>query len=319
MLSMSNNEYFSTFGIFPQYMSRCLELAQKGKGYVAPNPMVGAVIVYKGKIIGEGYHRKYGDFHAEVNAIRSVKNQELLKKATLYVNLEPCCHTGKTPPCTDLIIEKQISQVVVGQIDPFPQVAGKGIKTLQDAGIEVIIDLLKEECENLNKRFLTFTVQKRPYIVLKWAQSSDGYIDTIRQTGDGQKPVRFSDNFTQILVHKMRAEEAAITVGSRTIALDNPKLDVRYWHGNNPIKIKIDSGQSLSEQMRKLHTQGIQSLIVEGGAKLLQSYINSGLWDEAKIEISDFKLFGGIKAPVISGYPTNVQKCKKTSILVYKN
>jgi diaminohydroxyphosphoribosylaminopyrimidine deaminase/5-amino-6-(5-phosphoribosylamino)uracil reductase len=300
-------------------MRRCLELAKKGNGSVAPNPMVGAVIVHKGKIIGEGYHRKWGEAHAEVNAIHSVRNPELLKDSTLYVNLEPCSHYGKTPPCAELIIEKQIPRVIIGQTDPFPHVSGKGIELLENAGIEVITDVLKEECEDLNKRFLTFVNKKRPYIILKWAQSSDGYMDKNRKIDDGQKPVAFSDDFTRLLVHKMRAEEAAIMVGTRTLELDKPLLNVRYWQGNDPVKIKADSRKTLSEQMLELQAQGIQSLIVEGGAALLQSFLKENLWDEAKIEVSTMELKEGVKAPVISGRLENVQKCEKTSILLYKN
>ena len=301
-----------------KYMHRCLQLAEKGNGNVAPNPMVGAVILHKGKIIGEGFHQKYGESHAEVNAIHSVKNQELLKDSTLYVNLEPCSHYGKTPPCAELIIKKQIPRVVIGQEDPFSQVSGRGIKMLQEAGIEVEIGILKKQCEALNKRFITSVTKKRPYILLKWAQSSDGFIDRTREINDGQKPVQFSDDFTKIGVHKMRAEEAAIMVGSRTEELDKPQLNVRYWSGNNPVKIKSDSSKNLSEFMSELQTQDIQSLIVEGGSNLLQSFIDENLWDEARVEVSLFELNKGVKAPRISGQLANVQKCKKTTVLLYK-
>jgi len=302
-----------------KYMRRCLELAQKGQGKVAPNPMVGAVIVYNGKIIGEGYHRKWGEAHAEVHAIRAVKNEELLKDSTLYVNLEPCSHQGKTPPCTDLIIEKQIPRIVIGQIDPFDQVSGQGIECLKNAGIEVQTGLLQESCRQLNCRFLTFIEKKRPYILLKWAQSADGYLDKLREPGDGQKPVRFSDDFTRLCVHKMRAEVSAIMVGTRTELLDKPLLNVRYWSGNDPVRIRADSRKTLSSLMQDLHAQGIQSLMVEGGAKLLQSYINEDLWDEAGIEASTRELGEGVKAPAFSGTLMSVQKCKKSSILLYKH
>jgi diaminohydroxyphosphoribosylaminopyrimidine deaminase/5-amino-6-(5-phosphoribosylamino)uracil reductase len=301
-----------------KYMHRCLELAKKGKGFVAPNPMVGAVIVHEGKIIGEGYHRKWGEAHAEVNAIRSVRQPELLKKSTLYVNLEPCSHFGKTPPCVNLIIEKQIPQVVVGQIDPFPQVSGRGIEILKKVGIEVIAGVLKTECENLNEHFITFVNKKRPYIILKFAQSADGYIDKVREINDGQSPVKFSNDFTRLLVHKMRAEESAIVVGSRTLELDKPQLNVRYWEGNDPLRIKADSRKPLSKWMRELYEQNIQSLIVEGGAKLIQSFVNENLWDEVRIEICALKLGGGVKAPVFSGILKNVQKCENSSILLFK-
>jgi diaminohydroxyphosphoribosylaminopyrimidine deaminase/5-amino-6-(5-phosphoribosylamino)uracil reductase len=301
-----------------KYMRRCLELAKKGKGYVAPNPMVGAVVVYEGKIIGEGYHRKWGEAHAEVNAIRSVRHPEWLKKSTLYVNLEPCAHDGKTPPCVELIIEKQIPRVVAGQTDPFPQVSGKGIKRLKEAGIEVLTDVLKAECEDLNKRFITFVNKKRPYIILKWAQSADGYIDKVRETNKEQASVKFSDDFTRLPVHKMRAEESAIMVGSRTLELDKPLLNVRYWYGPEPVRIKADSRKPLPDLMRELYAQDIQSLIVEGGARLIQSFVNENLWDEARIEVSTLKLNEGVKAPFLSGCLESVQKCENSSILVYK-
>ncbi|GHT76590.1 riboflavin biosynthesis protein RibD [Bacteroidia bacterium] len=301
-----------------KYMHRCLELARKGSGFVAPNPMVGAVIVHDGKIISEGFHRKWGEAHAEVHALASVRQPEKLKNSTLYVNLEPCSHYGKTPPCAELIIEKQIPRVVIGQTDPFPEVSGRGIRMLQNAGIEVVTDVLKEECETLNKRFLTFVRKKRPYILLKWAQSADGFMDKIREIGDGQLPVKFSDDFTQVLVHKMRAEEAAITVGRRTEQLDRPQLNVRYWQGNNPKIIRLESTKTLAGQMEELHRQGIQSLIVEGGATLLYSFLEQRLWDEMQIEVSQLCLGNGVKAPTASGVLINVQKCKKSTILFYK-
>ncbi|MDR0427547.1 MAG: bifunctional diaminohydroxyphosphoribosylaminopyrimidine deaminase/5-amino-6-(5-phosphoribosylamino)uracil reductase RibD [Dysgonamonadaceae bacterium] len=302
-----------------KYMYRCLELAKKGKGFVSPNPMVGAVIVYENKIIGEGFHRKYGQPHAEVNAINAVKNQNLLKKATLYVNLEPCSHYGKTPPCAELIIKKQIPKVVVGIRDPFPSVSGRGIQMMRDAGIEVIVDVLKVESEQLNVRFFTFINKKRPYIILKWAQSSDGFIDKKREINDGQLPVKISNDLTQLFVHKLRAEESAIIVGSRTLTLDKPLLNVRHWNGNDPVKIKADKNKPLSVLMQDLYDEKIQSLIVEGGAALLSSFIEEGLWDEANIEINtSLKLYEGVKAPEISGSIETVQKCKKSAILYYK-
>ena len=301
-------------------MYRCLELAKYGKGFVAPNPLVGAIIVYNRKIIGEGFHRKWGEAHAEVNAINSVKNQELLRQSTLYVNLEPCSHYGKTPPCAKLIIEKKIPRVIIGQKDPFPQVAGRGIQLLKEAGIEVITDVLRKEAENLNIRFTTFINKKRPYIILKWAQSADNYIDKIRMINDGQSPVKFSNEFTRSLGHKLRAEESAIIVGSNTFTLDNPQLNVRYWFGKNPVKIKADKHQSLSDLMKELYEKKIQSLIVEGGSKLLQSFIDENLWDEARVEINTaLQLNGGVKAPNITGNLEFVQKCKKSTILYYKN
>ena len=302
-----------------KYMHRCLQLATYGKGHVAPNPMVGAVVVCDGKIIGEGYHRGCGGPHAEVNAINMVKDQSLLRKSTLYVNLEPCSHYGKTPPCSELIICKQIPRVVIGQQDPFPEVAGKGIALLRNAGVEVKIGVLEEECKELNKRFLTFHQKHRPYIILKWAQSSNGFMDKLREVGDKQLPVQFSNDFTQIVVHKMRAEESAIMVGSRTEKLDKPLLNVRYWQGNNPVVVKPLRSQPLSVQMQELYQQKIQSLIVEGGAQLLHSFIEADLWDEAKVEVHPMKLSNGVKAPSLSGRLDSVQKCENSSVFSFKN
>jgi diaminohydroxyphosphoribosylaminopyrimidine deaminase/5-amino-6-(5-phosphoribosylamino)uracil reductase len=301
------------------YMQRCLQLAEYGQGWVAPNPMVGAVLVYQGKIIGEGFHRKFGEAHAEVNAIHAVRNPEYLKASTLYVNLEPCSHQGKTPPCAGLIIEKQIPRVVVGQTDPFPEVSGNGIKMLKNAGIEVITGILEKECEHLNRRFITFHQKRRPYIILKWAQSADGFIDRFREPGDGRLPVCFSNDFTRIRVHKMRAEEAAIMVGSRTEKLDKPQLNVRFWQGNHPRIIKPVSGKPLTLQMSECYEQEIQSLIVEGGAQLLQSFLAENLWDEAQVEISPIQLTEGVKIPAFSGTLENVQKCKKSLVLLFGN
>jgi len=300
-------------------MRRCLQLATCGKGFVAPNPMVGAVIVHNNRIIGEGFHGKYGGPHAEVQAIASVKDEKLLKSSTLYVNLEPCSHYGKTPPCVDLIREKQIPRVVIGQEDPFPKVSGRGIKILRETGIEVIQGILEEECKELNKRFLTYTLQHRPYIILKWAQSADGFLDRHREENDGEVPVKFSNYFTQMLVHKTRAEESAIMVGTRTLRLDKPALNVRYWKGNDPERITLDSKQSLQQQIRLLYERKIQSLMVEGGAKLLQSFLNENLWDEIQIEVAAFPLNKGVAAPAPKGILQNVQKCENSVLFHYKN
>jgi diaminohydroxyphosphoribosylaminopyrimidine deaminase/5-amino-6-(5-phosphoribosylamino)uracil reductase len=301
------------------YMKRCLQLAEYGRGRVAPNPMVGAVVVYREKIVGEGFHRQYGEAHAEVNAIEAVDNPEYLKTATLYVNLEPCSQYGKTPPCAELIIKKQIPRVVIGQTDPFPEVSGKGIKMLKEAGIEVITGVLEKECERLNKRFITFHQKRRPYIILKWAQSADGFIDYFRNPGDGRLPFCFSNDFTRMRVHKMRAEETAIMVGSRTEKLDKPQLNVRFWQGNHPRIIKPVSGKPLTAQAHEWYEQGIQSLIVEGGAKLLQSFMTENLWDEAQVEITSDCLGEGVKVPVFNGTLENVQKCKKSLVLLFRN
>ena len=300
-------------------MRRCLQLAGCGKGFVAPNPMVGSVIVHEDKIIGEGFHRKCGQAHAEVNAINSVADQSLLLDSTLYVNLEPCSHYGKTPPCAELIIKKQIPRVVVGLQDPYPEVSGQGIQMLRQAGVEVVTDVLTEECSSLNKRFLTFINNKRPYIILKWAESNDGYMDNIRTPGDGKQAVRFSNFFTQTAVHKMRAEESAIMVGTNTALLDEPKLNVRFWSGADPLRITIDTRSILPQMMDELYRKKIQSLIVEGGAKLLESFISEGLWDEARIETAGFSLGAGVKSPSLSGELLDVRKCEKSIISRYKN
>ncbi|MDR1610614.1 MAG: bifunctional diaminohydroxyphosphoribosylaminopyrimidine deaminase/5-amino-6-(5-phosphoribosylamino)uracil reductase RibD [Candidatus Symbiothrix sp.] len=302
-----------------KYMYRCLQLAAYGRGFTAPNPMVGAVIVHNDKIIGEGFHRKYGGPHAEVNAIASVKEEQLLKESTLYVNLEPCSHYGKTPPCSELIIRKQIPRVIIGQIDPFPEVSGKGVKKLKEAGTEVVCGILEEECKTLNRNYLTFTEQHRPYIILKWAQSADGFMDKFREENDGQKPVKFSNSFTQMLVHKLRAEEAAIMIGKRTKLLDKPALNVRFWRGNDPERIIADSSKTLRNQLNELYEKNIQSLIVEGGSKLLHSFLEEDLWDETQIEIADVFLDEGVRAPILSnGILQNVQKCEKSTIFLYK-
>ena len=217
-----------------KYMQRCIELARNGLCNVSPNPMVGAVIVHNGRIIGEGYHIRCGQAHAEVNAIRSVKDQTLLKHSTIYVSLEPCSHYGKTPPCADLIIEKQIPRIVIGCQDPFSEVAGRGIQKLRNAGREVIVGVLEKECRDLIRRFITFNTLRRPYIILKWAESSDGFIDINRSEGH---PVMLSTSLTSMLVHKKRSESDAIMVGSRTALLDNPSLTVRNWYG----KIRYES------------------------------------------------------------------------------
>lgn len=304
------------------YMRRCLQLARCGRLGAAPNPMVGAVVVCDGRIIGEGFHQRCGEAHAEVNAIRSVAQPELLRRSTIYVSLEPCAHYGKTPPCAQLIIDRGIPNVVVGCRDPFPRVDGRGIEMLREAGIAVRVGVLEEECRWLNRRFITFHTLRRPYITLKWAQSRDGYIDRLRTTAD-EPPVHFSTPTTQALVHKMRAEHEAILVGRRTWELDQPRLDVRLWHGRNPMPVvlghggyalgmeaarcglfdsgKTEDGDTLAALMAELHQSGVQSLLVEGGARTLQSFVDRGLWDEARIETAPFDLGDGVAAPQIRG------------------
>lgn len=223
-----------------KYMHRCLQLATNGKGFVAPNPMVGAIIVHNDKIIGEGYHRRYGEAHAEVNAINSVKDKSLLKESTIYVSLEPCSHHGKTPPCAQLIIDYQIPRVVIACLDPYPKVSGRGLKMLQDAGITVSVGVLEQQANELNKDFFTAQTKQRPYIYLKWAQTKDGYIDRERVENQKPQPTPISNDFSRMLVHKMRSEIPAIMIGTNTAVNDNPSLTTRFWYGKNPIRIVID-------------------------------------------------------------------------------
>ncbi|MBR3434027.1 MAG: bifunctional diaminohydroxyphosphoribosylaminopyrimidine deaminase/5-amino-6-(5-phosphoribosylamino)uracil reductase RibD [Bacteroidaceae bacterium] len=299
-----------------KYMQRCIQLAKCGEMGAPPNPMVGAVIVHNDRIIGEGYHRKCGGPHAEVNAIRSVRDESLLKDSTIYVSLEPCSHYGKTPPCADLIIEKGIPRVVVGCLDPFAKVNGQGIRKLRDAGIEVVVGVMEQECLQLNRKFITFHQQHRPWVTLKWAQSEDGFMDADRQPGE--PAVKFSSAFTQTLVHRMRAMNQAIMVGTRTVLLDNPSLTTRLWDGPNPLRVSVDRKGILPESihlkdgkvptviychgdlpaiLEDLYRQGIQSLMVEGGACLIQHFVDEGLWDEARVEVAPLVLGKGVSAP----------------------
>jgi diaminohydroxyphosphoribosylaminopyrimidine deaminase/5-amino-6-(5-phosphoribosylamino)uracil reductase len=278
-----------------KYMRRCLQLACNGQQNAKPNPMVGAVIVSNdGRIIGEGYHVRCGMAHAEVNAFASIhpEDESLLKEATLYVSLEPCSHYGKTPPCADLIIEKGVKRVVVGCIDTFAEVQGRGIKKLQDAGIEVTVGVLEAECQALNRCFFTYHREQRPYIILKWAQTANGFID------DNFKPVQISNEFTKMLSHKLRSEADAILVGRVTEERDHPQLTVRNWKGNNPKRLVIDHAHPLN--IESLHAHHIQSLIVEGGAKTLRSFLVQNLWDEIRVETNTtMTVSGGTRAPQI--------------------
>ena len=320
-----------------KYIARCIQLAKNGLCNAAPNPMVGAVIVHNDTIIGEGYHIRCGEAHAEVNAVRSVKDESLLKESTIYVSLEPCSHHGKTPPCADLIINKGIPRVVVGCQDPFSLVAGRGIAKLREAGIEVKVGVLEEECRQLIRRFVTFNTLRRPFITLKWAESADGFIDLHRTEGH---PYIFSSPLSSMLVHKRRAEHSAILVGRRTALLDNPSLTTRNWFGKNPVRMVIDKDLTLPKHLalfdgsvrtlvftqredtsnrpnvehirldfkidilpqitEVLYKEKLQSLMVEGGSILLQSFIDAGCWDEAYIEQSDAHLKDGVKAPSFS-------------------
>jgi diaminohydroxyphosphoribosylaminopyrimidine deaminase/5-amino-6-(5-phosphoribosylamino)uracil reductase len=321
------------------YMHRCIFLAQKGKGTTPPNPMVGAVIVYNDRIIGEGYHKAYGEPHAEVNAINSVQDKELLKKSTLYVSLEPCSHFGKTPPCAHLIVEKNIPRVVIGSFDPNPLVAGKGIEYLRAHNVDVIEGICEEECDELNKKFMTFHKATRPYIILKWAESKDGFID------NAGKSAQISCDESRVLVHQMRAENDAILVGGRTVIVDDPSLTVRNVSGKNPIRVILTNSIELNPDLKILDDQAhtlilnpdsnsekgtnkfisvnandphavaqvlyeekISSVIIEGGAKTLQRFIDSELWDEALILQSPNSLHQGTKAPNIPQLPESVRE-----------
>ena len=333
-----------------KYMMRCIQLAQNGKLGAAPNPMVGAVVVCDGRIIGEGYHAKCGEAHAEVNAINSVKDESLLHRSTLYVSLEPCAHYGKTPPCAKLIVSKGIPKVVIGCQDPFSKVAGKGIEILKQAGCEVVVGVLEKVCQDLNKAFFTVQLKHRPFITLKWAQSADGFMDVERNDGE---PVKLSSPLTQLIAHKRRAEHQAIIVGTQTARLDNPSLNVRDWCGPQPLRIVIDKdltlprhlhlfdgsqptlvvteknetiagamtlqvdfNQSILPQlMEELQRRNIQSLLVEGGSKLLQSFIDEGLWDEAYVEHCPQVLGHGFLSPSL----INPKKSFKKSLIMGRN
>lgn len=299
------------------YMARCLQLARLGEYYVAPNPMVGAVLVCGDVILGEGWHEQYGGPHAEPNCIRNAERNHPegidYKQCILYVSLEPCSHYGKTPPCAELIIKKGIGRVVVGCLDPNPRVAGRGVKMLRDAGIEVVVGVLEEECKELNKRFICLQEKKRPYVILKWAQTADGYIDCrLEVRGERRKakgPLVISTPLLKQLVHQQRAENMAIMVGTRTVLLDNPKLLTTHWSGRNPIRITLDrhgvlpaDSKIFSDEsetivyrentdwtfiLEDLAKRNIHSVLVEGGARLLNTIIESGVYDEVHVEVGD--------------------------------
>lgn len=334
------------------YMKRCLELAELGLGKTYPNPMVGSVIVHKGEIIGEGWHQKAGEAHAEVNAVNSVVDKSLLKESTIYVNLEPCSHYGKTPPCADLIIQHQIPKVVIGCVDSFSEVSGKGIERLKQAGAEVSLGVLERQCKLSHRRFFTFHEKKRPYIILKWAQTKDGFIAPNTQAFG--KPFWISSKASKQLVHRWRTEEAAILVGSNTAKKDNPALTARMYKGEQPLRIVIDRALKLSKQLAifdesaqtivyteqnrantdgsniiyqkidfenlhqnildDLYQRNIQSLIIEGGRYTLQSFIDEQLWDEARVFMGESELADGIAAPTLSGRKTQVEKIAVDSL-----
>ncbi|SHF52811.1 diaminohydroxyphosphoribosylaminopyrimidine deaminase [Mariniphaga anaerophila] len=339
-------------------MKRCLALARLGAGNVAPNPMVGSIIVCRGKIIGEGFHQKYGEAHAEVNAINAVQNPELLQESTLFVTLEPCAHQGLTPPCSDLIVKKQIPRVVIGTVDPFSKVAGRGIEKLRNAGIEVEIGVLEKECRDLNKRFFTFHEKKRPYVILKWAQTLDGFIDVNRGRNEFGEPTWITGDLALRLVHKIRSEESAVLVGTNTAEKDNPSLTVRHWSGKNPTRVlldknlrlpqnlnlfdgsvqtlvfnskkqeqnnqiewvKIDFEKEITHQiLEELHHRKILSVVVEGGKQMLESFISQSLWDEAHIFIGDKFFYDGISAPKIQGILTQSEMLNNDWLKILAN
>jgi diaminohydroxyphosphoribosylaminopyrimidine deaminase/5-amino-6-(5-phosphoribosylamino)uracil reductase len=350
--------------IHEKYISRCIELAKNGLGTTYPNPMVGSVIVYDNKIIGEGWHRKSGEPHAEVNAINSVKNKSLLQKATIYVSLEPCSHFGKTPPCCDLIIKNKIPNVVIGTVDPNIKVAGNGIKKLIEAGTKVLVGVLDKECNELNKRFFTFHQKKRPYIILKWAESQDGFISpdiTSRKAHNGEekKPVWITNTYSRQLVHKWRSEEQAILVGTQTVVDDNPKLDVRDWTGNNPIRVVLDQNNRISKNSQifdnqqktfvfsrtiadipkenlifesidfekniaqqltdAMYRHQIQSVIIEGGRKTLQTFIDVNLWDEARVFSGNTLFFEGTASPTLHKKDGKKQSIDQDELIKFRN
>lgn len=334
------------------FMKRALELAELGRGKVSPNPMVGCVIVHNNKIIGEGWHKQYGEGHAEVNAVTAVEDHSVLPESTVYVTLEPCAHHGKTPPCADLMVSKRVKRVVIGAVDTNPLVGGKGIERMEEAGIEVSHGLLADASRNLNVRFFTFIEKKRPYIVLKWAQTADGFV--ARENFDSKW---ISGEASRNLVHQWRAEEDAIMVGTRTAEYDNPRLNVRNWEGDDPVRVVIDKKLTLSKELnlfdgkqptlvyngkknqslenlefiqvsdddylpfilKDLYEKQVQSIIIEGGSALLNSCIQSGLWDEARVFTAGVKFDAGITAPRIQGLVSDYFQVGDDKLDIYHN
>jgi len=349
--------YFCDVKIHEKYIKRCIELAKNGLGTTYPNPLVGSVIIYENEIIGEGWHKKSGEGHAEVNAVNSVKDKSLLSKSTIYVSLEPCSHFGKTPPCCDLIITHNIPNVVIGTVDPNEKVAGRGIKKLIEAGKNVTVGVLEDECNELNRRFFTFHQKQRPYIILKWAETLDGFISPKEKIE--QKPVWITNQYSRQLVHKWRSEEHAILVGTQTVIDDNPTLTVRDWTGNNPIRIVLDrknripkeshifnneattilisdenqiaensnliietidfDGNIAEEITAVWHKHNIQSVIIEGGRQLLQTFINAHLWDEARVFRGTISFENGTKAPVLNFKLAEKKAILDDELLIFRN
>lgn len=322
------------------FMRRALQLAANGAGHVAPNPLVGCVIVHDGLIIGEGWHQQYGGEHAEVNAIHGVLDPSLLRSSTLYVTLEPCAHYGKTPPCSKLIIEMGIPKVVIGTIDPFAEVAGKGIAMLQAAGCEVKIGILETDCRWLNRRFFCFHERNRPYIILKWAQSADAYMAPV-----GKGPYWISDPASKLLTHRWRSEESAILVGAGTVLADNPALTTRLVEGPSPLRIVLevaplsnthlvfdsqaptlrypmhqgDWSLQIPTLLEALKKEDINAVLVEGGAKTLEAFLKSGLWDEMRVFIAPNDLENGIPAPTLPPTPFEALQSGSDELRIYKN
>jgi diaminohydroxyphosphoribosylaminopyrimidine deaminase/5-amino-6-(5-phosphoribosylamino)uracil reductase len=337
------------------YMKRCLELAALGLGKTYPNPMVGSVIVHGGKVIGEGWHKKAGEAHAEVNSVNSVVDKSLLKEATIYVNLEPCAHFGKTPPCASLITKHKIPNVVIGCIDTFSKVSGKGVTMLKEAGVKVKVGVLEKECLESHKRFFTFHQKKRPYIILKWAETSDGFIAPLVQ--EEGKPFWITSPESKKLVHKWRTEEASILVGTNTAEKDNPALTARLWNGCQPLRIVLDRTLRLNDNLQvfdesiktvvfteklktstsrtkyiqtdfsklhenilnELYKRNIHSVIIEGGRETLQAFINESLWDEARVFVGEERLVNGILAPVLNTNPKSEERISKDILKLYCN
>ncbi len=341
-----------------KYMQRCLDLAKIGLGNTYSNPMVGSVIVHQGKIIGEGFHHKAGEAHAEVNAVNSVKDKSLLTDSTLYVNLEPCAHFGKTPPCSLLIKESKIPRVVIGCTDTFSEVAGKGIKMLMEAGVDVKVGVLENESRELNKRFFTFHEKKRPYVILKWAQTLDGFIDIDRSHKDYGQPTWITNTIAKKLVHKWRSEEQAIMVGTHTAIKDNPSLTTREWPSHSPVRVlidktarvpknhhlldgsvrtlvftqedkedsqhlifkKIDFEKDIVPQiLEELFKEGLQSIIIEGGQQVLQSFIDANLWDEVRLFVGDKTFGSGVKGPQIDFNPIKTEIIGNSRLIYGRN